>query len=198
MPKNSLQRLCASGWAGINARSRCAQGSAYLLPPPLLSSPPHLTSPSLTCFIQSRAVCKRPHRLRRFSATLYSWLESCAWECSSAGAFSGKQRVTLMSCRCWHVYIHSLSVCPLCCTVFDSLQLPVCVDETGLTFLSSSPSFPTALRCCTQCMKINGLQVWWRTYQFSACIEICQIPFRAGGGASFFFHATFQFICCIQ
>lgn len=46
-----------------------------------------------------------------------------------------EQPVALMSCRCWHVYSHFLSICPFCFTVYDSLSISVA--ETG----------PASLRC---------------------------------------------------
>lgn len=112
MPKNSRQCLCTSGW-GRNSPGpdACRVQPLSFLP---LSSPLYLTSPDVAACLA--VLLKGALRLdvgqyfSHVSKMLYSWLGLYAWVCD----FS---RVTLMSCRCWHVYIHSLSVCPLCCTV---------------------------------------------------------------------------------
>lgn len=82
------------------------------------SSPPHLP---WRRSMHSRAVSKATAGSGLYSRTsgfIHDW-KARAWELQRVrtGAILGKQRrVALMSCRCWHVYIRSLSVCPLCPT----------------------------------------------------------------------------------
>lgn len=128
IPPHSLQRLCTSGWAGINLRSRCAEGSASL-------RPHRLTSPDVApC--TAELVSKGARRLGVFSRTfpmLYSWLESRAWEC---GASTRERFRESGAGSHWWVADVDTFTFTLCLSAHCVPQsLPSSVGETGLTVL---------------------------------------------------------------
>lgn len=129
---------------GINLRSRCAQGSASLLPP-------HLTSPDVAPCIAG--LFRRRPQARGCTLAHYSRLESprvgvaarphgSDFRKAAPGSIDELQMLTRL---------HSLSVC---LPIVSHEVSPALWMKQALPF-SSSPLFPTALRCCTQFMTIN-------------------------------------------
>lgn len=182
----------------MNARSRCALGSASLLPPPRLSSLPRLP---WRRFRQSRAVCKWPHGLGVFTVfpTPRSWLESCAWVRSAAARvrFEGSSRSH------WWVadvdtftFTLCLSVCPLCYTLFDSLQHPRLCAWTQARLWHSSHHrhhFPRHCAVAHNAWELIDCR-FGRPSAYTNDLIISQMSGRAGGSTSFFFLWCF-FMC---
>lgn len=132
--------------AGINLRSRCAQGSASLLPP-------HLTSPDVAPCIAG-LFRRRPQALySRTSPRLYSPLESPRVGVAARPHGSDLRKAAPGSIDELQMLtrLHSLSVC---LPIVSHQVHPALWMKQALP-CSSSPSFPTALRCCTQFMTIN-------------------------------------------
>lgn len=101
---------------GLNVRSRCAQGSVF-------SMHAHL----FIYFIISYSLL-----------TLFSCMIRKPRVGEYASSFFRGKEIPLMSCRCWHVYIHSVREPIVCHSVSRSSSMPVCTEKAFAVFIHAS------------------------------------------------------------